>query len=515
MFDNYGQYAKDILAAAKSMTPKAEVNIKKMAAGGAAAVLACGLSIAGGSAAFAHAEVQSAIESVSAEITEKPVEVVVDDPSDTSVAALLSDSPNNLSAKDEAAISEQIKCSITPEAIAAASGSFNSEGLLEIEIKTSDDIPVTVQVKKNDDGSYSVEKVIAKLDAAQAETKKQEVSSSITSDDQKKAHAQELTDFDDAFDTVTGISENATDEERASAYDAQMLVLADNLVMALPSGYTQQESDAEIPDDPIPMTSGTGADVPEEKLKADSVEPYAWSYKGGEGSLLSIRSENLGAAFTSMNGLDGVNKMKGYWTETATSISEGASQTLKNEENGFSTEVFYDAESGMWGYFGHVEFTDGTRDVVYNRVVFVDELADQLITVSYRHDCAADAGSAMSLEDFKKCIMHAPVAGTSVGEGVVDGDAGAGDVEVAEGILGGGVLASGDGADDKVGDKKEQKKSHELAVKAYNDKLYQIQILPGQDMTEPKRIAAEETAKADEAEAAAIKEEAAGEENGE
>lgn len=443
MFENYGQYARDVLAAARHMTPKGEVKMSKMIAGTSAAILVCGAALATGNAAFAHAEVQAAIESVAPSLEEQSIEVRVDDPSDTSMAAMLSDAPNNLSAKDEAAIASQIKSAITPETLAAASGSFNADGLLEIEMTTSDDIPVTVQVKKDSEGNYSIEKIIAKLDAQQAQNKKQEVSSAITNEDQKKAHALDLGAFAENFATTAGLAEEADDEAKQAAYDGQLTVLADQLVLALPQGYELQDEGADIPDDPIPM-SGADGKVPDEKAAADRVEPYARAYKDGAGSILSVRSENLGAAFKSMNGLDGANKMKDYWSETATSVSTGANQTLKGED-GFVAEVFYDEKSGMWGYFGHVEFTDGTRDVVYNRVVFVDELADQLITVSYRHDCQADAGSAMVLDDFKKMVMHAP-----------------------------------DEAIDAA------------AYKSYADKLYQIQILPGHDMTEPARLALEE-----------------------
>lgn len=446
MFENYGQYAKDIIYAARHMTAKSEVKLSKMVAGTSAALLVCGCALSAGNAAFAHAEMQAAIESVAPAIDETAVEVHVDDPSDTSMASMLSDEPNNLSAKDEAAIAGQIKSAITPEALAAANGSFNADGLLELEIATSDNIPVVVQVKKNDDGGYTIEKIIAKLDAQQAQNKKQEVSSAITNADQKAAYEIDLGAFNDNFASVVGLAEDSSDEDKTSAYNNQMTVLADNLVLALPSGYAVQDEGTPIPDNPIPMTNGKDKE-PDEKAAADKVEPYSYSYKNDAGSILSVRSENLGTAFKSMNGLDGANKMKDYWAETATSVSTGANQTLKTEE-GFFTETFYDEESGMWGYFGHVEFTDGTRDVIYNRIVFVDELADQLITISYRHDCQCDAGTAMPLDDFKKMFMHAP------------------------------------------------EESDELAYKAYSDKLYQIQILPGQSMTEPARIALEETEKA-------------------
>lgn len=444
MFDNYGQYAKDIIDAARHMTPKGGIKMSKMIAGTSAALIACGGALAMGNTAFAHAEMQAAIESVVPALDDQTIEVRVDDPSDTSMAAMLSDAPNNLTAKDEAAIAGQIKSAITPETLANAAGSFNADGVLELEMTTSDNIPVIVQVKKDDTGNYAIEKIVAVLDAQQAKDKKQEVSSVITNDDQKTANAHPLGSFADNFAAVTGLDENASDEDRQSVYDNHMLVLADNLIMGVPAGYSLQDDGTPMPEDPIPMTDGNTQDVPEAKASADRIEPYAYSYKNDTGSIFSIRSENLGIAFKSMNGLDGVNKMKDYWAETATSVSTGANQTLKTED-GFSTEVFYDSESGMWGYFGHVEFTDGTRDVIYNRVVFVDELADQLITVSYRHDCQVDVGSAMSFDDFKKMIMHAPNETT-------------------------------DGS----------------AYKTYADKLYQVQILPGQTLTEPKRIALEE-----------------------
>lgn len=464
VFDNYGQYARDILDAAQNMSPKASVKFSKMAAGAGAAAVLCVGSMMGGNAMFAHAQVQEALESVSSSMTESTIVVEVDDADDTSLAAMLSDRPNNLSPKDEAAISERIRNSITDDVLAGASGSFNADGKLEIEMTTTDGIPIVVKLNKTEEGSYSIDEIVAKLDAEQAKNKKQEVSASITTDETKAEYEKPLGVFEEMFGNIAGIAEDTDDETRTTAYDEQMIVLADNLVLARPSSFSAQTTD-NAPSEESASNEETGkADKPEEKLAADSVEPYTYIYKGEDGSILSIRAENLGAAFTSMNGLDGINKMKEYWVETATSVATGANQTLKNEEAGFGTEVFYDRASGMWGYFGHVEFTDGTRDVMYNRVVFIDELADQLITVSYRHDCAVDAGSAMTLDAFKSMFMGAPI----------------------------------DVSQDSV---VEVEKSP--ARKVYEDKLYQIQILSGQSMTEPARIAKEEANRAAEEAAAA------------
>lgn len=463
MFENYPEYLHDVLEAAKSMPHPRKTRLRKIAAASLASVFVAGGIIVTGNSAVAHAKVREAIESVSNDISSQTVQVEVEDAADSSIAYLLSDDPNTLSATDEAAISEQIKTTITEDSLANAAGKIKDNETIEVDILTAESIPVTVTIKKHDEG-YTIEKIVAKLDAATADEKKKQVSNAISADVQKQANEIDLGAFVDRFAQTAGIAEDADDETRAAAYDANMKVLADNLVMAIPSGYELQEEGAGTADDATASEEGTApasSDKPEEKLAADSVKPYAFSYKDGSGSSLSVRAENLGAAFTQMNGPDGANKMMGYWQETANNVAAGAGQHLKDEAVGFDTKLFYDKQSGMWGYFGHVEFTDGSRDVIYNRVVFVDELADQMITISYRHDSEVDGGSGMDMETFKALFMHAPTPqdGTTVG------------------VVG------------AVGD-------DPLAVDAYKAKLRLIQILPGETMTEPDKEAAEEAARA-------------------
>lgn len=470
MFDNYPEYLHDVLNAARNMSPARKLRSRKLIAASAASVLVAGGMMFAGNSAIAHAQVREAIASVSADISNQTVQVEVDGSADNSVAYLLSDKPNNLSATDEAAISEQIKTTITADCIANAAGKVKDDETIEVDIFTAENVPVTVTIKKTDSG-YAIEKVIAKLDAATADEKKKQVSNAISTSAQKEVNALDLGGFAEQFAEASGLAVDADETTRAAAYDSSMKVLADELVMAVPSGYELQESDmpsavsasedassGEVGSNADKKAQGAG-DKPAEKLAADSVKPYSFSYKDGSGSSLSVRAENLGAAFTMMNGPDGANKMMGYWQETANNVAAGASQYLKDETVGFDAKLFYDKQSGMWGYFGHVEFTDGTRDVVYNRVVFVDELADQMITVSYRHDCAADAASAMSLDEFKKLFMHAP--------------------QVMQDDVFGSISNTAVRSDDQA------------AIDAYNAKLREIQILPGQTMTEPEREAAE------------------------
>lgn len=453
LFENYRQYAKDVVDAAHHMTAQGEVRMSKLLVGTAASVLVCGGAFSADTATLAHAEVKQAIESVSGELDSQPVEVQVEDENDTSVAALLNDRPNNLSAKDEAAIAESVRGSITAEALTNAAGKFDADGMLEVEISTEDDIPVLIKIKKTDDGGYAIEKIVAKLDSTTAEAKKAEVTSPITTTQQREASKYSLSAFKDVFNAIAGIPEDADEATRAAAYASNMTVLADNLLMTVPAGYAPQDAADIIADDAVPMAVAP-ENAPDEKKQADKVSPYLRTYKNDASSSISVRSENLGSAFTSINGLECANKLTGYWSETAANVATGANQHLKNEEEGFATQVFYDPESGMWGYFGHVVFTDDTRDVIYNRVVFVDELADQMITVSYRHDCASGADSAMTLDDFKKMFCHAPVSPDEQGAG----------------------------GDDSV------------AIETYRALLREIQVLPGQTLTEPAREAAEKAA---------------------
>lgn len=462
MFENYPEYFHDVVVAAKSMSPAKKVRSRRyLTACAATLLIAGGMTFAGGTA-VANAQVREAIESVSADISSQTVQVQVEDPSDNSVGYLLSDGPNTLSATDEAAIAEQIKTTITDDVIAQAAGKIDGDGTIRVDMTTEDGVPVTVTIKKVDDG-YAIESIVAKLDSATADEKRKQVSNAISTDVQKQANAYDLGSFEDSFAAIAGVPDDADAEAKKAAYASNMQVLADNLVMAVPKGYAAQSADGaqtSKADDSASTASTSGK--PEEKLLADSVKPYALSFKDEGGSAISVRSENLGVAFTSMNGPDGANKMMGYWQETANNVASGAGQSPKDPEKGFETKLFYDEASGMWGYFGHVEFTDGARDVIYNRVVFVDELADQMITVSYRHDSAADAGSAMSMDAFKSMFMHAPKSA----EGI-------------EGILGDNAQADAD------------------AIAIYESKLREIQILPGQTLTEPEREAAEAKAEAE------------------
>ena len=103
-------------------------------------------------------------------------------------------------------------------------------------------------IKKHDEG-YTIEKIVAKLDAATADEKKKQVSNAISADVQKQANEIDLGAFVDRFAQTAGIAEDADDETRATAYDVNMKVLADNLVMAIPSGYELQEEGAGTADD--------------------------------------------------------------------------------------------------------------------------------------------------------------------------------------------------------------------------------------------------------------------------
>lgn len=466
MFENYPEYFHDVVTAAKNMPQRKKILTRKyMTACAASLLIAGGLGFAGNTA-VANAQVREALDCVSADITNQTVLVQVEDSGDNSMAYLLSDRANNLSATDEAAISEQIKTSITDDSLAQAAGKVHDDGTIQVEIFTEDGVPVTVTIKKTDEG-YSIDSIIAKLDQATADEKKKQISNAISTDAQKKANAYDLGSFEASFASIAGIEADASDDDKRGAYDSNMQVLADELLMALPKGYSSQET--ELVETGVDETAQATAEKPEEKLRADSVKPYALSFKDNNGSTISVRCENLGVAFTSMNGPDGANKMMGYWQETANNVAAGAGQSMKNPDQGFEAKLFYDEKSGMWGYFGHVEFTDGSRDVIYNRVVFVDELADQMITVSYRHDSVADANSAMSFDYFKSLFMHAPIK-----------------EDISAFAFSGNVVE--DQEDENAA---KPAKVDQIALDAYKSKLRQIQILPGQTMTEPEREVAE------------------------
>lgn len=527
MFENYGQYARDVIDAAKSMSYERAVWFVKVVAGSITAVIACTFAAVCGSQALAYAEMESAIESVGETISGQAIEVqVCADNDDMSPAALLTDG-DGLTESDEAVISEQIKSAITPEALSEASATMDGE-TLEIEVDAGG-VPVTVRMSRGEDGTYEIEQVVATIDPDQAAEKRDELSRPITNDDQKAQYASPLFDFEEVYILPDGDkSNNMGDDEKRAAYEQGFEVLTDGVVLRIPEDWEKNDDDnsdsTAAGDSNNEANTDESASIVEdtmvqdgnqnpEKETSDRVKPYAFSYRTTNdetgSTSLSVRAEDLGAAFTAMNGLDGTQKMLDYWVETAKSVAEGAKQEVKKDTD-YQTEIFYDEKSGMWGYFGRVELTDGTRDVVYNKAVLVDELADQTITVSYRHDSAAGAGDSLDFETFKTLICHSPKNPAEVsslpGNGAMVPTTGvlpepmAKITEQSDNSAPDNIASNGAGIDVAISENSsnspsagiasgEQIEPDPIAYEVYLEKLRQIRILPGQSMTEPEREA--------------------------
>lgn len=410
MASNYSQYAKEIQAAAKRMHPDKRRGRLKVTFCIVISIIVSIILFTGVNAHITNAQISQALQEVSTSIENTPIEVKVND-ADENLSTLLSDRENGLSVSEEAKISEQIKTSLTPELIKTAKGIKNSDGLLEAHIVLEDGTPVIITIKHNEkDNTYSILSIVAELNKEKVEKRKKEANSPISTQEQKDKYASASTIKDwneDDFIEMTGIEDlNQEDNEAVTAAVKPIKVLAEDLVMVVPSKYKEQN--IEQPDDDAHKSAKEDKDKTDEELNANSIKIYNRSYKNDTGSSILVRAENLGSAFANMNGKSAAEKTMEYWIDTNKTVAEGAGQTLKDETVGYQTELFYDVASEMWGYWGRVELTDGTRDIVYNRVVFIDELADQMITVSYRHDSAAGAGGDRPLQEFKEMFMHAP-----------------------------------------------------------------------------------------------------------
>lgn len=470
IFENYPIYIRQIKQASIAVHPDIKSHIKTILTCAVIGLIISVLTFNTFSSELAHAQITRAITSV--DISADNIQVKLEtNESDLSTASLLTDKSTNLSPTDAAKISSQIKACLTNDLLTNAKGNIIDDKTFEALITLEDGIPVKVIIKKLDDGSYVIQSVIAHIDPTQMLNKKQEINNPITTQSQKEAFAHPLNNWNiDNLYTLFKIDSNATEEDRASALKKGMSVISNNIVMIIPQDFTEQaeektqtsdkdkndatdntdtnsNNNTDATNSNINVNTNTNSNINtnDNKNKSDSnistdndpslqydrITPYIRSYKSKDGSTLSVRAEQLGSAFTSMNGLDVTNKMLEYWQDTATNVAEGAGQKI-NDEN-YITEVFYDEQSDMWGYWGRVIFTDEGRNITYNRCVLINEHTKQMITISYRNDSKTKSNAnsettspdadnqdktnanntVMTLDVFKSLFSHAPTLNDS------------------------------------------------------------------------------------------------------
>ena len=504
MFENYPMYARQVIKAAQNMSADQKARHGKVGIASVSTLMLGGIVMMASGNALAAAQIDVAMGVLKTGFEDDSVSIEVESATEPA-ASLLAEEARPLSASTEAAVVQQVKDCISADKLVAAEAKIIDAETTEVTVTTADQIPVKVTLKKQTDGTYKIDSAKAVLDAKAIRERKAAAANPTSSEVQREAHAAPLTAFDESvFETVSGLEEGADDAAKDSLYTDHMSVIAPNVVLTVPAGFASQEveqpaeqaEDAidDIVDAAVNEAAGEKTLTEAEKAKAErsSVKQYARSWKDGSGSTISVRAENLGDAFSSMTGLDAVTKMRGYWEETSGSVATGAGQELKNPEEGYVVEVFYDKASGMWGYWGHVVYTDGSRDIVYNRVVFIDEIADQMFTISYRNDSEVSSESkAYTLDDFKKIITARPGATAAVAPAVTD---------VVENIET--INALADGFNMAAAPVEETPAEPTRVENAYEASLAKILILPGHSKTvEVEAAEAEEAKKAAEEEA--------------
>ena len=501
MFENYPTYAKQVLSAAKKMSADQKARHGKIGIASVATIALGGIVIMASGNAIAASQFDVAMSTLKDGFADDSVNIEVET-EETQQTTLLAEEAKPLSASDEAAVTQQIKDCISADKVIASDAKIIDGNTTEITVTTADGIPVKITLKKAD-GTYKIDSAKAMLDANAIRERKAASANPISTDLQKEAYAAPLNEFnEDAFNTIAGVDPAASEEDKTSAYNEHVSTIAPEVMLSVPSGFSSQEVEQpaepeqaentgeineenvnEALDTAVEAIVGDEALSPAEKAKAErsSVKQYARSWKNGNGSTISVRAENLGEAFSGMTGIDAITKMKGYWEETSSSVANGAGQTLKNPEEGYVTENFYDVASGMWGYWGHVVYTDGSRDIVYNRVVMIDEISDQMFTISYRNDSeSSEESTAYTLVDFKNLVTHAPALEIAEAKEAI----GDGTVETIK-------IATATAVEDK------SNASASGLRKAYEDSLNSTLILPGHSKTvATEKKEAEEAAKA-------------------
>lgn len=511
MFENYPMYARQVIKAAQNMSADQKARHGKVGIASVSTIMLGGIVMMASGNALAAAQIDVAMGALKTGFEDDTVSIEVESAAEPQ-ATLLADESRPLSASTEAAVVQQVKDCISADKLVAAEAKIIDAETTEVTVTTADQIPVKVTLKKQADGTYKIDSAKAVLDAKAIKERKAAAANPMSSEVQREAHAAPLAAFDaTAFETVSGIAADADEETKNSEYTEHMSVIAPDVVLTVPSGFAAQEVEQpaeESSDDAVDdivdaaVNEAAGEDVltEAEKAKAErsSVKQYARSWKDGAGSTISVRAENLGDAFSSMSGVDAVTKMRGYWEETSSSVATGAGQELKNPEEGYVVEVFYDKTSGLWGYWGHVAYTDGSRDIVYNRVVLIDEISDQMFTISYRNDSEVDTESkAYTLEDFKKIITARPAVAQSPVETVTE------NVAVINALAEGIDMTAAESA---PAAESAAPAEPTLAERVYEASLAKILILPGhaktvevetQEAEEAKKAAAEEAKKAE------------------
>lgn len=402
MFENYPEYMEQILDAAAVASPRRKRYLHIIAASTVLSIICLGFVPGIVMNQISRYQVSDAISAVSGDLQSAPMDVQVGDSQDTgntimstaikATGGVVQDSgaSSNISDAERNDIIQKARAGLTDDAISSAKGVKVDDDTYEITIKTSNGYPVKVTVKKSN-GSYSIDSVVIQVAENQVGggSSADVDSNKLSTDEQKASAANPLYDYDNAYVTnITGVSD-------ASSLSGRFLPLGSNVLLVVPSGYSSQ--DAQQPEAKENL-SGSAQNI---------VKPNATSWVSSDGkSMITTRVENLGEAFASMNGETSVSKMSEYWEETTSSIASGAGQSPTGD--GYAVSVFYDSASDVWGYWANVKMAGDSRTTVYNRCVLISETTKQMASVTYRYDASTDDGGGMSLDDFKKLVMHAP-----------------------------------------------------------------------------------------------------------
>lgn len=456
MFSNYSAYRREIKDAIASLPSERRGRLRRAGTASATSVASIALIAALGIVAGSGAAKMSAIQTVSASaIAPEQIELVVDNGNITS-PQLASSAVANQSIVDEEA------AKLTTQAILEQFSNIDPsratvkviDGKTHLMFDMENGTRVDAVIATAEDGSRYIESITANLteDQLLSESDKDALDAErMENPDNVEPFVRQIPAYDaDAVLNASGIdtAEMSDDEKRAKVSE-RVIAIDGDVLMALPDGFALEGEEA-IGDDADASGSESGdggasaqqepeasaessADsagdaqaqegnaaetttdgMQEEVDDADGEEAAKAketlrTYRSGAGTTMTVRIEDTPESISGMGGYVVANKMLGYWKETVFSISESSGQTPKNAEAPFEEELFYIDGIGKWGYRARVAYTDGTRDVVYNRVVVVDEKTGQMSTVSYRHDGAVDdAEGIIGYEDFKALFFAAP-----------------------------------------------------------------------------------------------------------
>ena len=221
---------------------------------------------------------------------------------------------------------------------------------------------------------------------------------------EQQANSTDTTENTEVTDQQTASTDKETKAESKEAGTSGI----DNI--AIPVVADESENTDTVSD----ANKTTAPSVEQEIVKTRSAKTL--NYKNEAGSTISIRIEPLNTVDTTpTNDIDLVTQLMDTWNKTTESIGLSANQTIKDPAAGFKSNIFYDKTSELWGYRSEVLMTDGTRDITRMRIGFIDQKANNVITVSYRNDVTIPAEGentsdnvSMTMDDFWKLFVGMP-----------------------------------------------------------------------------------------------------------